>query len=174
MATIQYFAYGSNMLTERLQRRCPSARPKRVAVVDNWALAFCKRGQDGSAKATLASTAESRVFGVVFDLDESDLPTLDRFEGAGSGYDRIDDFQVHAQDLNRPLNLVTYIASADHTDPSLKPFDWYLGLVVAGARQHAFSPEYIGAVEAIPSVNDPMPDRPSRQEALELLKVTPF
>jgi hypothetical protein len=171
MAVIQYFAYGSNMLTERLRARCPSAKARGVARADNHALAFCKKSQDGSGKATLSSCPDDgcRVFGVVFDLDECELPELDRFEGAGKGYDRIDGFQVHMADSPEPLSVVTYIASPAVIDPNLKPYDWYLKLVVAGARQHRLPLHYIVGIEAIPSIDDPEPDRKSRREALRLL-----
>lgn len=173
MGVIQYLAYGSNMLTERLQARCGSATARVVACADNWALSFSKRSQDGSGKATISAATGGRVFGVVFDLDETELPELDRLEGAGKGYDRKEHFPVHTTDSRESLNVVTYIASVDFTDPNLKPYDWYLKLIVAGARQHSLPPEYIAAIEATPSVSDPTADRPSRREALDLLERIP-
>jgi gamma-glutamylcyclotransferase len=170
MALIHYFAYGSNMLTERLQSRCASAKARHVACADNWALTFSKRSQDGSGKATISKATDGQVFGVVFDLDESELPELDRFEGAGDGYDRKDDFLVHIDGSQEPLNVVTYIASPTHIDTNLEPFDWYLSLVIAGARQHALPPEYVSALEATPSRADPKADRQSRRKAMELLR----
>lgn len=109
------------------------------------------------------------MFGVVFDLDESELLKLDRFEGAGKGYDRKDNFPVHVADSQEPLNVVTYIASPSCIDLKLEPFDWYLNLVIAGARQHALPPEYVSALEATPSTTDPDTNRQSRREAMELL-----
>ncbi len=172
---MQYFAYGSNMLTERLRARCPSARAPQVAWADKYALAFCKKSQDGSGKATLSwrPTAGCRAYGVVFDLDECALPALDKAEGAGKGYDRIDDFQVHVAGLPKPLSVVAYIADPASIDLTLKPYDWYWKLIVAGARQHELPPRYIEAIEATPSIADPKPDRKSRLEALKLLEEDP-
>lgn len=48
MASVQYFAYGSNMLTERLQARCNSAIVRCVASADEYRLGFSKKSQDGS------------------------------------------------------------------------------------------------------------------------------
>jgi gamma-glutamylcyclotransferase len=169
MALTHYFAYGSNMLTERFQSRCASAKARHVAYADNWALTFSKRSQDGSGKATISIATGGRVFGVVFDLDESELPELDRFEGAGRGYDRKDDFLVHIAGSQEPLSVVTYIASRSSIDINLEPYDWYLSLVVAGARQHALPPEYVSALEATHSRTDPKTNRKSRREAMELL-----
>ena len=170
MSLIQYFAYGSNMLTERLQARCPSAEARLVASADNYALAFCKKSQDGSGKATLSSclAPPCRVFGVVFDIDRNELLRLDKSEGKGKGYDRIDNFRVHA-DGQPEMPVITYIASFDSIDPNLCPYDWYLNLVLAGARQHGLPAQYIEAIKTTPSAGDPEPNRASRLEALKLL-----
>lgn len=171
MTTLLYFAYGSNMLTSRLQARCPSARGGRVATADNHSLSFFKRGRDGSGKATLVPDARGgqRVAGVVFELDERELSQLDRFEGAGTGYDRVQRFRVRTQAGSGVLEAFTYIAGEGYIDPGLKPFDWYLSLVVAGAREYAQPEDYIAAITRTPTVADPLEDRPSRLEALALL-----
>jgi hypothetical protein len=110
------------------------------------------------------------VVGVIFDLDECELPMLDKSEGAGKGYDRKDHFPVLIAGSHVPLDAVTYIASPSCIDCKLKPFDWYLNLVVEGARQHELSPEYVSALEATPSTTDPDTTRKSRMEAMELLR----
>jgi len=40
--TCIYFAYGSNMLTARLQERCSSARPLGTAIARGFVLSFSK------------------------------------------------------------------------------------------------------------------------------------
>ena len=174
MATLLYFAYGSNLLTSRLQARCPSARGGRVATADNHSLSFFKRGRDGSGKATLVPDARvgQRVVGVVFELDECELSQLDRFEGAGAGYDRVQRFRVRTEAGSAELEGFTYIAGEGFIDPGLKPFDWYLGLVVAGAREHGLPEEYVAAIRRTRTVTDPVEDRPSRLEALALLRAS--
>ena len=47
------YAYGSNMLTERLKARCTSALPVGIAFRRGFAIAFSTRSVDGSGKATL-------------------------------------------------------------------------------------------------------------------------
>lgn len=174
MATLLYFAYGSNMLTARLQARCPSAKVKGVATAGNYSLAFFKRGQDGSGKATLVldTRVGQRIVGVMFELDERELSQLDRFEGTGKGYDRVERFRVRTGDETGKLEAFTYIASDGFLDPDLKPYDWYLRLVVAGAREHALPGEYVAAIENTQTAGDPVQDRPSRIEALALLGAT--
>jgi hypothetical protein len=76
MTVIQYFAYGSNILNELLRERCKSAKMRCVAAVDGYKLVFSKKSQDRSGKATIRPDEASRVYGVVFDLDETELPAL--------------------------------------------------------------------------------------------------
>lgn len=54
---IYYFAYGSNMLTERLIARTPSARPVGTSLLPGHRLTFHKRGRDGSGKCDAFETA---------------------------------------------------------------------------------------------------------------------
>jgi gamma-glutamylcyclotransferase len=169
MTVIQYFAYGSNMLTERLLARCSSAKTREVARVDSYALTFCKKSHDGSGKATLRPEPERQVFGVLFDLNENELKNLDEAEGAGNGYDRIVDFRVRIQGSYEPQRAITYLASPNVIDLNLKPYDWYLRLVLAGARQHGLPLQYIREIEAMQCIADPKPNRKSRLEALRLL-----
>src|SRR5262245_23395834 len=88
--TFKYFAYGSNMLTERLcaRGRCPSATLLDVGSIRGYTLQFSKKSKDSSGKATIVrSEAQATVMGVVFEIDEAEKRDLDRAEGVGSGYD---------------------------------------------------------------------------------------
>jgi hypothetical protein len=106
---------------------------------------------------------------VIFALDEVDLPELDRHEGAGHGYDRVDDFLVRVVGSDEPARTITYLASPSSLNSDLEPYDWYLALVVAGGREHALPPEYVSNLEATRSKADPDLGRKTRLEALELL-----
>ncbi len=157
-----YFAYGSNMLTARLRARCPSVRGIGPGVAPGFDIAFDKIGQDGSGKATLVPAADRAVPGVLFDLGGDDLAELDRIEGLGRGYDRVS-LTVAGQ------AAFAYVAPSRFRDPGLRPFDWYLDLVVAGARAAHLPPEWIARLASEPAIADPVPDRPRRVEALALL-----
>ncbi|MGV0878250.1 gamma-glutamylcyclotransferase family protein [Martelella sp. FLE1502] len=171
---LAYFAYGSNMLTERLTRRCPSARPVGPAVLENHALAFSKIGNEGSGKATIVERAGEAVFGVVFTLDVAERDLLDAFEGKGKGYDRIDDCAVRLLKDEATVSACTYKAPPAFRDPTLLPFDWYHALVVAGARQHGLPADYVDQLAAAPCRADPDRSRPSGVEAREVLASAGF
>jgi gamma-glutamylcyclotransferase (GGCT)/AIG2-like uncharacterized protein YtfP len=171
MPSVLYFAYGSNMLAERLQSRCKSARVRGVARAQGFAVLFSKRSKDGSGKATLScsETDGACAYGVVYEIDETELAMLGQIEGVGSGYNRVADFDVQTEPDGVTLTVTTYKADPHAVDVGLKPYDWYLDLVLAGARQHRLPVEYIEMLTATPSVIDPIPARRSRTKALEVL-----
>ena len=61
-----FFAYGSNMLTDRLRERCPDARPLGAAIARGYVLSFSKRSRDGSSKATLLTRCRRSQAGCVW------------------------------------------------------------------------------------------------------------
>jgi gamma-glutamylcyclotransferase len=161
--TFLYFAYGSNMLTERLRLRSPSARPVAVAVLAGHELRWHKVSRDQSGKCDIVQVEapQARVIGVVYEILTSEEAALDAAEGLGDGYARklvvleTEGGQVLAQ---------TYVAT--NTEPSAVPFTWYKALVVAGAKQHGLPGEYISALEAAAAKVDTNAGRAARNFAL--------
>ena len=143
-----YFAYGSNMLTERLIQRCPSAAAVGAAFVDGYSLEFSKKSKDGSGKATIVEVQGECQYGVVFTIEDCELETLDKAEGRGYGYDLKYPFNVTMADTGVPIATKTYIVTEGHTGSSLKPFDWYLGYVVAGAIKHQLPEDVIASYKS--------------------------
>ncbi|MEJ2228520.1 MAG: gamma-glutamylcyclotransferase [Alphaproteobacteria bacterium] len=169
MSHFTYFAYGSNMLNERLQARCASAQMVDVAIAPGHELFFLNMGRDDSAKATLipAENTAQQVQGVVFNVERSELAALDWFEG--ERYNRIDDFQVFT--TSGAISAVTYIAPCTSTEPGQQPYDWYLALILAGALQHGFDDAYVSFLRQITtSKPDLVPNREGRLKALAALE----
>ena len=168
MKTFIYFAYGSNMLTEWLQDRCQSAQAINVAFAAGYDLEFSKRSKDKSGKATLVEVSQPRrqAYGVLFKIGNSDLCALDRAEGRG--YKRFDKFSVTVLPDREQAQLKTYIASASARadDDSLKPYDWYLALVICGAIQHKLPEAYISSLRDIAFIPDPKTNRKTRENAI--------
>lgn len=162
--TFLYFAYGSNMLFERLQARCPSAKIIGAARAANYALEFTKPGRDGSGKATLVDRANSggSTPGVLFEIANEDLSNLDAAEG--NGYRRQNDFPVQLTDTGDQVSSVTYLAI--ETDSHLRPFDWYLALVIAGAIQNKLDERYVQLLRETEYLFDVNPENAWRLEAL--------
>lgn len=151
-STILYFAYGSNMLLQRLIDRCPSARALGVAVAYCHYISFGLAGRDGSGKAVIIKSQDRDdcVFGVLFELAESELMDLDRFE---IKYKRNDKFEV-VMDGQNHLTTTYYVPKAD-IEIGLLPMDWYRDICVAGAKQHGLDADYIAELEALIVRQDP-------------------
>ncbi len=160
-----YFAYGSNMLTERLVRRVPSARPLGPARVQGHQLRFHKIGTDGSGKGDLFQTEDPahHTHGVVFQFAQAQLERLHAAEGLGYGYD----FKwLEVESEQGQLRALTYVATRIQGD--LAPYDWYLGLVLGGALEHGLPDHYIEHLRQVEAPQDPDPVR--RAHHLEIIR----
>jgi gamma-glutamylcyclotransferase len=171
METFTYFAYGSNMMAERLWDRCPSAQSVGIATVEGYSLKFSKRSNDQSGKATpyIDKKAGTLMIGVLFQIRTSELADLDTAEGKGYGYDRLDDFAVDRMADGERILATTYLASPGAIDTTLQPYDWYQALVVQGALENYLPEPYIADLCQFVSIVDPNPDRRSRTIAIDAL-----
>lgn len=86
---MKIFAYGSNMNLNRLKARVPSASKVCNASISGYFFSFNKKSSDGSGKGNITHTnnAADTVWGVVFEIDETEKGMLDEAEGLGNGYD---------------------------------------------------------------------------------------
>jgi gamma-glutamylcyclotransferase (GGCT)/AIG2-like uncharacterized protein YtfP len=76
-----YFAYGSNMNTQQMHERCPNSRPIGPAVLRGYKVVERKY-------ADIDKSPDSTVNGLVWEIAESDLKVLDRYEGYPKCYIR--------------------------------------------------------------------------------------
>jgi gamma-glutamylcyclotransferase (GGCT)/AIG2-like uncharacterized protein YtfP len=160
---VVYFAYGSNMSTARLRKRMPSCERLGTATLPGYALRFHKRSRDKSAKCNaFASGNNNTVIGVLFSFDPAERAKLDEAEGVGAGYERATVTVINEKGRRR--KVLTYLATPDYIDDSLKPYGWYKDFVLAGAREHGLPPEYIADyIESVEATDDPKQD--TRQQA---------
>lgn len=156
--TILYFAYGSNMLARRLIDRCPSAKALGVASASHHYISFGLAGRDGSGKAAIVKSLDEddKVFGVLYQLAESELADLDAFEVK---YKRNDDFEVSFEGSR--CKAITYYVPETDVKIGLLPKDWYRDICVAGAKQHGLDVDYIATLEALIVRKDP--DNPAHK-----------
>lgn len=159
-----YFAYGSNLLPARLSARCSSSRKVGRARAHGYALDFSMPGADGSGKATLTRTSGAVTPGALYEIADDDLAILDHYEGRGRAYDRLDALEVEVDDLRDRVAAISYVAIT--RDLRQVPFDWYLALVLAGARHWSLDAAHLERLAAVRHGSDPQPDRRGRSEAL--------
>lgn len=120
----RYFAYGSNLWMPRMRERCPSARVVGPSLLHGWTAVCDKPSTDGSAKLNIRPDADGAVAGVVYQIDDAERPRLDA-----------------AEPRYRAIETPAGLAYAYDGPPTLaRPHDWYVDLVVAGARSHGLEP----------------------------------
>lgn len=151
-----YFAYGSNMYSTRMRQRVPSAEIVDTARLPGYMIVFRKHGRDGSAKCDLEPLEPATAWGVVYQLPVDELPALDAAEGEGY---RREPVVVAARD--GLLHAFTYRARPDWTTDA-PPFDWYLELVLAGAREHGLPAVYLAGLAETETRPDPDLERAGR------------
>ncbi len=135
-ATVNIFAYGSNMHPTRMRRRVPSARSIGIGFVTGRTVRYQKRSMDGSAKADAPRTKDQSdvVWGVVYEIRLDQKPELDRHEYLGVGYDE----ELVTLNLSdgRSIDAWIYVARPAAIDDSLRPWTWYTAFIVRGALHH--------------------------------------
>ena len=163
---VVYFAYGSNMSTARLRERMPGCKALGTATLPGHALHFHKRSADKSGKCNaFASGNDSGVIGVLFSFDPAERAQLDKAEGVGNGYEHA--MVTVINDKGRRRQVLTYLASPDYIDDSLKPYSWYKDFVLAGGTEHSLPPEYIAEyIQSVEPIEDPDKTRDEKQRAM--------
>ena len=127
-----YFAYGSNLCVRQMAQRCPDAANPRPAMLSNHDWLINERGV-----ATVEPFDGSHVHGVVWQVSDHDLATLDSAEGVPVRYRR-DRLTVHTDD--GPSEAWVYI---DHRVDPGAPRPGYLERIIDGAVHHGLPHRWI-------------------------------
>jgi phage replication-related protein YjqB (UPF0714/DUF867 family)/gamma-glutamylcyclotransferase (GGCT)/AIG2-like uncharacterized protein YtfP len=127
-----YFAYGSNLCVRQMAQRCPDAAdPRRATLADHdWLIN--ERGV-----ATVEPVDGAQVHGVLWQVSDHDLATLDSAEGVPVRYRR-DRLTVDTDD--GPAPAWVYI---DHRVEAGPPRPGYLERVIDGALHHELPQRWI-------------------------------
>ena len=128
---VKYFAYGSNMNPKRLINRQISFAQRKRAVLKGYRLEFNKVASRNPKEgyANIIQDENGVVEGALYEILESDLSKLNRYEGFPAHYDRIK-VKVH-NDFDQIDEAVVYIAQPDKTISGLKPSRDYLDHLLA-------------------------------------------
>ncbi|OBK74913.1 poly-gamma-glutamate hydrolase family protein [Mycobacterium sp. 1274761.0] len=127
-----YFAYGSNLCVQQMARRCPNAADPRPATLADHDWLINERGV-----ATVEPFDGAQVHGVVWQLDDHDLTTLDSAEGVPVRYRR-DWLTVHTDE--GPSQAWVYI---DHRVDPGPPRPGYLERIIDGALHHGLPHRWV-------------------------------
>ncbi|XP_023326928.1 gamma-glutamylcyclotransferase isoform X2 [Eurytemora carolleeae] len=146
-STFSYFAFGSNLSSQRIRINNPSARFRSIAKLSDYKLDFnyfSKRWQ--GAPATLVPHEGEHVWGVLWELDQEHLETLDKQEGVPRVYKRME-VRVELEDGRSEIAYTYYLVKPD--EPDKRPSKVYLDVILTGAREHSLPSHYLARLEAI-------------------------
>lgn len=133
-----YLAYGSNLNTEQMLMRCPSARIIGTAAIKDYRLLF--RGSRTGAYLTI-DPAEGRTVPVgVWEVSHRDEERLDRYEGYPSFYRKVDmtlPIRGTARGQDRKRRCFVYIMRED--SPIGIPSNMYMKICADGYRDFGFA-----------------------------------
>ncbi|XP_066500162.1 gamma-glutamylcyclotransferase isoform X2 [Hoplias malabaricus] len=167
--TFLYFAYGSNLLKERLQLKNPSARVHCVARLQDYKLVFGNHKGLASDRwhggvATIEHSPGDEVWGVVWKMNVDDLESLDRQENVRLG--AYSPLEVSVWTQGQELNCRTYIMNSCVYAP---PSPQYLKVIVMGAEQNGLPKDYQEKLKAIETnkYEGPLPVMEELERALK-------
>lgn len=141
----RYFAYGSNLDEIQLCQRCPGAAAEASGALVNFCLAFTAYSAGwGAGVADVVACRGSRVWGVVFNITDDDLESLDRFEGYPQQYGRFVSQIVTAQGI-----LDAWVYAVNRKQEFVAPSGRYLDIIREAAVRHAFPAEYVRMLDEV-------------------------
>jgi phage replication-related protein YjqB (UPF0714/DUF867 family) len=139
-----YFAYGSNLCVTQMAQRCPDALDPRPATLSDHDWLINQRGV-----ATVEPFDGAQVHGVLWQISDRDLATLDLAEGVPVRYRR-DRLVVHTGD--GPAEAWVYI---DHRVEPGAPRPGYLERIIAAAGHHGLPERWVDFLNRWDPVNWP-------------------
>ena len=146
--TMRYFAYCTLLDHDEIRRFCPSAEPVGVGRISGYRVSFAAYTADGTrGGCQLLDETGHDVFGLVYELSETEAAHLDDISGVGQDfYTRIEVAVDMLSDGGAALPCVTYVIP----QPVLgfRPSTEYVRPILAGARALQLPGEYIAELEA--------------------------
>ncbi|WP_118915626.1 poly-gamma-glutamate hydrolase family protein [Mycobacterium shigaense] len=159
-----YFAYGSNLCVQQMALRCPDAADPRPAILSDHDWLINERGV-----ATVEPQAGNEVHGVVWQVSDHDLATLDSAEGVPVRYRRA---RLTVRTEDGPAPAWVYI---DHRVTPGPPRPGYLPKIINGAIHHGLPHRWVEYLRRWDPANWPRPaaartaSTPAPQSFSELL-----
>jgi len=154
---VHYFAYGSNMDKEDLDKWCENKRKPMVtfrsispAKLNGYKLSFnyfssCRNG----GAANIMESKKDCVYGLLIEMEKDNLNTIRTKEGYPNFYDEI---CVGVETFNGTLfrDVKTYKVVKSQEKPNHQPpTRYYMQLIIKNARKYSFPSEYIRFLESI-------------------------
>ncbi|XP_045495384.1 gamma-glutamylcyclotransferase-like [Colias croceus] len=156
--TFLYFAYGSNLLKQRIHINNPSAEFLGIGRLDNHQLDFIKYSDHWrGSSATIVPTENAHVWGAVWRIQNKDMPALDWQEGVETNWyfpktvdiETLDGTIVQCRTYQQTINPPP--RKEDEEIPNeRRPSITYLECIMKGAMECNLPKEYLIKLKKIP------------------------
>lgn len=136
MRTKYYFAYGSNMNLDQMEKRCPGAKPIAQGFLDGYELAFHRRYLD------IVPREGGVVWGVIWEISKENEIALDFYEGYPEFYIKENVNIMVPSEGYEVEDALVYIMAPQHKNPQ-PPTEDYLNGVLLGCQQNEITEDYV-------------------------------
>ncbi len=125
-----YIAYGSNINLEQMAFRCPHSKVVGISEIKDFELEF--RGV-----ATIVPKENASVPVLIWELDERDLPTLNRYEGYPRLYRQEEmPFELYG----KSYEVMAYLMNRGEISP---PSQQYYNTILQGYRENGLDESFL-------------------------------
>ena len=145
---VHYFAYGSNMAADVMERLCTRPRYVGAASLPGYRLAFTRRSvKTGTGVADIVRAQGERVWGALYEINANELAAIDRKEGHGRAYTRVVlPVELQADGSERMAVTYTVLSKAPAV---VLPSRAYLDLMIKAARERLLPHPYIEELRSV-------------------------
>lgn len=156
--TFLYFAYGSNLLAQRIHIQNPTAVRKGIGKLSDYQLDFDKfSNRWGGCSATIRFDPGKHVWGAIWEIDRSQLDNLDMQEGVNANIYLPLQVKVFTPE-NKEVECRVYklvndpepYKSADLLPKSRRPSKVYLETILQGAKESKLPEDYFNFLKSFP------------------------
>ena len=136
-----YFAYGSNMNVEQMERRCPGASLKKPGYLLNWRYFINRNGYAG-----IERRMGSIVFGGIWELKDFHWVSLDQYEAVDQGFYQKVKLTVSAGNIYRSKEVEASLYLSNNYEYG-KPSSAYQEIVMQGGHDLKLNKDYLKVLE---------------------------
>lgn len=142
---MKYFAYGSNMDKSQMKRRCSDSKFLGKAMIEGYWLDFTRESSnwDGGV-ADIVKDPDNFVWGILYDISDKDLESLDYYEACPVYYKRK---EITVFYDNRNIKAISY--EVVDKKPFIPPSKKYINCIIQAAIDNDFPGEYVEFLKSI-------------------------
>lgn len=142
-----YFAYGSNMNQAQMRERCPDSKLVGKAVLKDYKIGFSILSPSWRGGcADVVQSLGDQVWGLLYEVSEEDLESLNKFEGHPYKYKR---FTATVTDESGEQVEAESYEVVERSLEHVKPSEEYIGRMVEAGKLFSFPEQYVRKLESV-------------------------